>query len=75
MKENENSISSQSQKETEAKDSKVRKKYEKPVLTKYAPGTEPLGCLPLLWSRCRSTRKDQPANATNIGEVVGKTEG
>ncbi len=56
MKENENSISSQSQKETEAKDSKVRKKYEKPVLTKYGPGAEPLGCLPL-WSRCRSRKE------------------
>ncbi len=47
MKENENSISSQTQRVTGANDSKVRKKYEKPVLTTYSTSAEAAGRLSL----------------------------
>ncbi len=47
MKENENSRWSQTQRGTEANDSKVRKKWEKPVLTTYRANAEAGGRLSL----------------------------
>ncbi len=68
MKESENSRSSQTQRGAEANDSKVRKKWEKPVLTTYRPCAEAAGRLPLCIRCVLLPEKLAAANPNNKKE-------
>ncbi len=65
MKENENSRSSQSQNGTGTKDSKMRKKWEKPVLTTYRANAESSGRLSLCLDCVLLPEKLAAANPDN----------